>query len=376
MSFLKTGRPHLLAACCIALFSVSLPGTTNGADAPAEITLGEPQVLLTNKAFGLKYFPDGSVAFLETSPKCRLLLASQISSYLLEGPSPDRLESAKLVLKPGGRGEFDNGYAGVNGAVCRGPSGEILVVYHGEDQEGMKTIGQGIPGFYCRVALAVSRDNGATFQKLGPIIESASAKDTNGPTAQGEGEPFMVAEPSGKYLYVYYTMHNLRAHPTIGLARCPVAEALDPKAWRKFYAGDFTEPGLGGRETPVMSDPDPRAGTTFSDVVFVPSRNEFVMVYCLYQWGEEVHPERTGFYLAYSKDGIHWPAERRQQFWKVPVLPVIGWELAWHPTWLPEPGNGPELKGWLYYSYSPSWGHRPPQSPHYFVRRWMEVRTR
>jgi hypothetical protein len=49
---------------------------------------------------------------------------------------------------------------------------------------------------------------------------------------------------------------------------------------------------------------------------------------------------------------------------------VIGRELAWQPTLVLDT----PLAGWLYYSYSESWGHKPPQKPHYFMRRRIEFK--
>jgi hypothetical protein len=33
---------------------------------------------------------------------------------------------------------------------------------------------------------------------------------------------------------------------------------------------------------------------------------------------------------------------------------------------------GSSLRGWLYYSYSERWGHKPPHKPHHFMRRRIE----
>jgi len=247
----------------------------------------------------------------------------------------------------------------------------LLAFYHAEDQEGLTSVGNGIPGFYARVALAVSRDDGATFEKRGPILSGQWPKDPRGPGDQGVGEPWVMAEPTGRFLYAFYTSHervNGRG-VQICLARCPLAEALKPDAWRKYYDGDFTEPGLGGRDTPVLTSGQPFADALFPQVVFVAGLRRFVMIFCVNAWREGDRPERSGLYAAFSDDGVTWPREQVQQIWRVPVIARIGGEVAWHPTFVPD-GTG-DAHGWLYYGYSDNWGHGPPHRPHHLVRRPM-----
>jgi hypothetical protein len=234
-------------------------------------------------------------------------------------------------------------------------------------------VGHEIPGFYCRVGLAVSKDEGLTFEKRGPILSGQLAKDPRGRSDQGVGEPWVFAEPGGTFLYAYYTSHERvdGRGVQICLARCPVSEAANPAAWKKFYAGDFSEPGLGGKDTPVVTSGQPRADALFPHVLFLPSLRQFAMIFCLNVWREAGQAKQSGFYLAFSDDGIHWPPEKRRQIWSVPVIARTGCEVAWHPTWIPD---NPDAKaGWLYYGYSESWGHQPPQKPHYLMRRRIGI---
>ncbi len=112
-----------------------------------KVVLGPPETVLADKALGLRAFPDGLLAVVRTQSDCRVLVAAGVSSVLLEGPKMGKFTSAATVLGKGKAGEFDNGYAGVS-AVVRARTGELLAFYHAEDQEGMATIGGGIPGFY------------------------------------------------------------------------------------------------------------------------------------------------------------------------------------------------------------------------------------
>ena len=327
----------LLALAC----SVCLAGDKQTASiGPVSVKLGQPETVLGDRQHGLRYFPDERIAVVRTRPDCRLLLAAGVDSVLLEGKTMETLASSKVVLKPGKAGDFDNGYAGI-GCVWRAPSGELLAFYHAEDHEGMKALPNGVPGFYCRVALAVSPDDEATFRKVGPLLSGQLAKEAQGASDQGVGEPCVLAEPSGKYLYAYYTSHErVKGRGVqICMARCPLADAKKSDAWRKWHAGDFTEPGLGGRDTPVVTSNRDNADALFPDVQFVPAWRRFVMVFCVNAWRERNEAERSGIYLAFSDDGIHWPQGAMKQIWKVPTVAAIGREVAWHPTLILDEGT-------------------------------------
>jgi len=344
----------------------------HAADHPMRIELGPPETVLADKALGLRYFPDGAMAVVRTKPGCRVITAAGVSSVLLEGPEMGRFTKATEVLKKGKPGEFDNGYAGIN-AVVRTRTGQLLGFYHAEDQEGMASVGSGIPGFYCRVALALSLGDGTSFEKRGPILSGQLQKDPNGRPDQGVGEPSVFVEPKGEFLYAYYTSHE----PVDGrgvqicMARCPTADAANPVAWKKFHAGGFAEAGLGGKDTPVVTSGRQDADALFPHVVFVRGLQRFVMIFCLNAWREGDKPDRSGIYAAFSDDGIHWPRERMQQIWKVPVIATIGREVAWHPTFIPDEDN--DTRGWLYYGYSENWGDPLPHKPHYLVRRPIAI---
>lgn len=367
--------PNCLARCFLVSATTMLIArlsALNAADDSNRIELGPPETVLADKALGLRYFPDGGMAVVQTQPVCRVLVAAGVSSYLLEGIEIGHFTKATKVLDQGRAGDFDDGYAGIN-AVVRAKMGELLAFYHAEDQEGMKTVGNGIPGFYCRVALAVSRDDGATFEKRGPILSGQSPKDPNRGADQGVGEPCVVAEASGEFLYAYYTSHERidGRGVDICLARCRATDAAKSGAWKKWHAGEFTEPGLGGKDTPLVTGEQPDADALFPHVVFLPARRQFAMIFCLNAWHEKGKPERSGIYAAFSDDGIHWPRERMQQIWKVPVTAALGREVAWHPTFITNGDGG--ARGWLYYGYSEDWGHQPPHTPHYLMRRSMAV---
>lgn len=351
---------------------LTLTAVLNAIGSDVAIKLGAPETVLADKALGLRAFPDGRLALVRTKPDCRVIFAAGVASVLLEGPEMGKFTKATPVLAKGKPGEFDNGYAGIN-SVVRARTGKLLAFYHAEDQEGMTTVGSGIPGFYCRVALAVSDDEGMTFAKRGPVLSGKSSKKLNGLGDQGVGEPWTLGEPSGQYLYAYYTSQERSAGRTVDIcmARCRVAEALEPAAWKKFHADDFNEPGLGGNDTPVVTSGTPDSDAVFPQVVLIPELHQFVMTFCLNAWRETTDANRSGIYVAFSEDGIHWPPDRMRQIWRVPVIARDGHEVAWHPTFVPDETTG--TRGWLYYGYSKNWGWKSPSEPHYLVRRRIEL---
>jgi hypothetical protein len=349
----------------------STPGQTITPLGRVVASLGKREVILGSGRYGLKYFPDECLAFVQTTPQIRVLMAAGVSTSLLEGRDMKSLAPLGQVLKPGKPGSFDNGYAGISG-VARDPgTGELLAFYHAEDHEGMPPIPGGIPGFYCSVAMAVSKDNGASFRKLGPVITGSLPKDLKGRPDQGCGDLCVVPDADHRYLYVYYCDHSRidKRGVQICVARCSMKDAGRTDHWKKYHHGAFEEPGLGGKETPILSAQAMRADAIFPQVTFVRALRRYVMVFNILVYRElsqAAKPEQSGIYIAYSQDGIHW--SKPTHLIRIHSIPAgLGREIGWHPALLATSVEGKVVKGWLYYSYSESWGHKPPQKPHYLV---------
>ena len=179
-----------------------------------------------------------------------------------------------------------------------------------------------------------------------------------------------MAESSHQFLYMYYSDHSRvnNRGVQICLARCPLENIATTGHWKKYYDGRFEEPGLGGRDTPVMSAKAMQADAMFPQVTFVPQLHRYVMVFNIISYrelGPEIKQEQSGIYMACSQDGIHW--SKATQLLAIRSLAAIGKEVGWHPTLLLSTVEGNSAKGWLYYSYSENWGHKTPQKPHYLV---------
>jgi hypothetical protein len=97
------------------------------------------------------------------------------------------------------------------------------------------------------------------------------------------------------------------------------------------------------------------------------------MFFCRNDWSANSAQKGTGFYAAFSDDGIHWPEASIQVIWSVPTIARIGREVAWHPTFVLDSADPAKTAGWLYCGYSERWGHQPPFTPHYLARRRLSI---
>jgi hypothetical protein len=176
---------------------------------------------------------------------------------------------------------FDQDYAG-GGPVLAVTSASgtpgVLHIYHGESHGGTCASS----GFcnYSSLGMAFSRDGGASFSKLGEIVQpyltrsavfgASEGIDVGGGTlvvADGNGQHIAnlaTADPSNTYLYVFYSDRDPTAAtatacnqtPCIAVARALLATVIaDAFAgntaafltlFKKFYNGAFTEPGTSG----------------------------------------------------------------------------------------------------------------------------------
>jgi hypothetical protein len=123
-------------------------------------------------------------------------------------------------------------------------------------------------GNYVRreVHLAESTDQGLTWKYVGPILTSPDelgakrpVSDQSGPYWDGgDGDQVLYVDEKNRYAYLY-TNHYY--WPKIGasvrpimerrVARCSLDDKLQPGHWKKWCDGAWSEPGLGGRGSPV-----------------------------------------------------------------------------------------------------------------------------
>ena len=324
------------------------------------VSVGEQEILLSDKELGLQSMPEGIGVIENRSGRVRLLLGAGYSTYLVEGTDLKHLTSLpRLVLGPGEPGEFDNGAAQVF-AVVRSNS-KLYAFYQAEDSEGLPANTLfGVSGFYLSIGLAESNDDGYTWAKKGQIIRCAKPKEWAIDPHQGGrgvGLPGGLADASERHFYIYYTDLSTPQGGTGGqicVARCSLDDGPPlPGNWKKYFQGDFTEPGLGGRETPIIDlYASGHTGARYARPTYSKSLGKYVMVFNVNQakeWADGLPAQNSGIYLALSDDLIKWSGQVKLV--SNYTQRVLGKSISVSPTILFDQDDKPS--GWIIYAYSP-----------------------
>lgn len=340
--------------------------------------LSEITTLYPDRAFGLRYFPDLPVTVIRERDgyPFRMFVVAGNRTCLFEGNSIQTITDViDSVLCPGDTGEFDNGYVGIGGVHYHG-DGIMYAFYHAEDHEDMPDF-----GFYASIGLAISKDNGLSFKKVGQVITSHRGKNYNAYPNQadkGVAAPACIPIKSkdGNYLYVYYCDHSRvdgRGNPRgvqIFLARAEISSNPPlPGRWYKYYNGRFTQPGIEGLDSPVITAIDKNGADAINPhVVYSNYLDKYIMVYNVFDWEASQNREEVGYsgtYVAYSDDGINW--YNHERIISANTIPSEGDMLSWHHAIIWD--DSKEQEGLLIYAYSNSWGGWGDYVPHYMVSR-------
>ncbi len=224
------------------------------------------------------------------------------------------------LIQPGGDPNgytFDTNYAGggpvLPVASATGQAG-VLHIYHGEFHGG--TCGTGTSTCtYASLGMALSKDGGATFQKLGEIVQAYATRNTQinaGTYTQLGGGTLILADsngnhianvtaadPSTVYLYVFfYDADPSNASPCdvgqcLAVARAQLSQVLSaafagntaafPTLFTKYYAGGWTQPATSrdpnaatnaGHYTPVIA-----ATGAFPSIVYDSATQQYLLAY-------------------------------------------------------------------------------------------------
>jgi len=284
-----------------------------------KLSLGNPKIVSTyqqRKRFGFMFgYTDGVMGSVPngknflyfgsaktgpcTSQLAGLTPLTQGVYKLVPAPgNPLRIAQAecRALLKPSGQnpgvnitpcttpvtgpfaGPYDRDYLG-GGPVMRISDGQqegILIIYHSEFQYGEPREGKANL-FFGTLGMAISSDNGKTFQKLGQIIQPHPSRQEwinthcetvlsvgNGPFILGDKDAQPIdpsnADPETSYIYVFYIdwqSDDCGGQQCLAVARANLAEVMraafhhDQKAvphlFKKYYKGKFAEAAATGR---------------------------------------------------------------------------------------------------------------------------------
>jgi hypothetical protein len=343
---------------------------------PSEVTVstGRSHSLMPPGRFGLSYFPDEAICVFKTEPLTFTMVCGN-STYVWTGTSFSAARPVAKVLSPGGADSVDNNYAGIGGIYRDRERNRMIGFYHAEDKAGFgRAEINGVQGFYSTICVAEVPEDGDRFRKLGPGITADKPKlprgweTEGGPpaawVAQGAGEPSVCIDAEQKNLLCYYTewSNRLERGVQICVARSPIEKAGLPGSWSKYFRDGFTEPGLGGHETPVISA-GLRADTYTPHVQYVGAWNRYVMVFGV-GVGSEIHTRplkalESGLYITTSHDGVNWakPVQVEQGF----AFVINTQECKIHPTLIVSRASATSLTGQLLYGYTQRW----PDTPHH-----------
>lgn len=295
----------------------------------------------------LKYVPDGHISKIEKNGNTTLFISAHDKSYLMQGRTlkdmvlltgTDGLP--KPILKPELSG-FDKDYAGFGQVIENPKTHDLIGIYHTEVRVNPDASDSQLTS----IALALSKDKGFTWQKMGRIITGQNIASV-GTSVSGAGQPSGILV--GDYIYLYFSDWNRLMADSIHLARAPLGQNGMPGTWEKYTGQGFRQVGLGGESTPVLwpFEWDKKIYYTANPSV---SFNEYLKKYLA------IFETNIGFFAAVSTDGILWGSYK--MIFEFPADTTIPKNIGdiWHsyPTLLSE-NTGTDMitgkTGYLYYS--------------------------
>lgn len=339
-----------------------------------KVTLGQHRVVMPNGHDGLTNFPDMPIVELSARPLTFLVVGGIGETFLLRGESYETSRIAGRVLPPGPAGSVDNQYAGISSVYVDRKRKKLVAFYHAEDGEQMPKCSNGVCGAYWSLCVAESPLDKLEFTKLGRFITADQPKKLNawetegGPREawliQGTGNPWVMPDVENKHLLCFYIEASNRLKERRGcqicMARAPIESAGLPGSWKKYFQGDFSEPGLGGHDTPVITA-SPNAETADPFVLYVKPWKRYVMFMMMAVYtemnGSPPAVKESGFYISTSVDALEWtkPVKIATLF----PVPSNGRPCSMRPHLVGYTATARSLKGTLRYAHSEDWGRVP-----------------
>jgi len=187
-----------------------------------------------------------------------------------------------------------------------------------------------------RIGAVVSYDGGQSFEDLGIIVTSGEALDCkarNGYFAGGNGDFSVILDREKKYFYFFFTHYGGDVqNQGIAMARLAFEERAAPVGVvQKYFEGEWNEPGLEGRVTPVFpanvawqrEDSDSFWGAAIHWNTHLESYVILMNRSCCEPWWPQ-----EGVYVTFNRDLTN-PAG-----WSVPIKILA--ETGYHPGFYPQ----------------------------------------
>src|SRR6476659_9304874 len=122
-------------------------------------------------------------------------------------------------------------------------------MYHAE-RHPLRRVAPNQMAFYSSLGLAKSDDNGSIFVDLGEIVTPNVSLAEAPPIVEVGGGGFV---PVSGGVHTYF-LDRARNSNQATLAAARVSGPVDTGSWHKYFDGAFSEPGIGGRSTPLNDE--------------------------------------------------------------------------------------------------------------------------
>lgn len=313
---------------------------TSGMEAGWTVELGEPTVIANNANIPIyPWFPDGHITVLPLvgGGSAWIMFWAEFESYRTTGMS--QYPEDHRTMRPdepviGERGDWegwDNGGSWLM-SVHRLSGNDLIGFYHAEDHWCCPRNAEGIA--WKSIAVTYSYDNGVTWEPGEQIITGSTPRPDE-PTWGGAGDGVVIWDAINERWVAFYSDQMIH----MAISEDPLAR---PGTWYKWYEGEFSEPGLGGQNTPLPGL-DLIAGANPS-VHWNTYLNEWIMVY--HGW------DPAEIYISGSQDLIHWYTPQ-----SIIVSSQEG--RAWYPTIIGDTDVQAGESARIYYAdLAADWGSR------------------
>lgn len=187
------------------------------------------------------YCPDGHVTVFPDG-KDLLMFWAGSDSFSSRGKTLFEMAETRKVLSRGDAEDFDNGGAWLYSVFSK-VGGRMVGFYHCEDH---RFVGDPTSTFiaYKSIARCESANGGRDWKKDAQILTAEKPKPEK-PEWSGLGDHCTIWDATAKRYICYFQEE--------GILR--MASSADPEGrpgtWKKWFQGEFSEPGLGGRATPI-----------------------------------------------------------------------------------------------------------------------------
>ncbi len=123
------------------------------------------------------------------------------------------------------------------------------------------------------IMYATSDDNAATWTLRDVIISSDGPEKADEHPGRyetfGDGDNKIIVDEKSGYIYCYHMKklvdrETAEQFQSLYVARSPISANMAAGSWEKWYKGEWCEPGIGGHESPLFTQPDTAVFVTWN----------------------------------------------------------------------------------------------------------------